>query len=244
VAIRFLDKKTHRFYFVNDEGKRVSYVLIFGDEVDTLGGAAPSGAGFQKVKYRGRVGEWKRPPLGEDRTTEMYFLDVGQGDAAFIVTPGDKKILVDGGLKERALGFLIWKYRLDNPASQVTIDHLFVSHADKDHVEGLIPLLRNPQINVTNIYHNGIGLFDGGFNTPLGQEDGGELKTLHSSVADLAGLNLASKSGAVFAHWIGEVQKRRARTISGLIGPTARPTLRILRSWSRSRARFRRRTDP
>jgi beta-lactamase superfamily II metal-dependent hydrolase len=55
----------------------------------------------------------------------MYFLDVGQGDAAFVVTPNNTKILVDGGLRDRALGFLIWKYRLDITGNTVTIDHLF-----------------------------------------------------------------------------------------------------------------------
>ena len=43
MAVRFLDKKTHRFYFVDENGDRKSYVLIYGDEVNTLGGAAPSG---------------------------------------------------------------------------------------------------------------------------------------------------------------------------------------------------------
>jgi hypothetical protein len=35
------------------------------------------------VEYRGRAGEWKEPPLTDKRTLEMYFLDVGQDDAAF-----------------------------------------------------------------------------------------------------------------------------------------------------------------
>ena len=65
----------------------------------------------------------------------MYFLDVGQGDAAFVVTPNNTKILVDGGLRDRALGFLIWKYRLDLPNTAVTIDHLFLSHADMGFVD-------------------------------------------------------------------------------------------------------------
>lgn len=165
MARRFVNKKTHRFYFTNETGESSSYVLIFGGEVSTSSVSAPSGGSYRSVRYRGRLGEWVPPPLSGTRSTEMYFLDVGQGDAAFIVTPNDTKILVDGGLRDIALGFLIWKYRLDVGSNQVVIDHLFLSHADKDHVEGLIPVLRHPRITVRNIYHNGIGLFGSGFNT-------------------------------------------------------------------------------
>lgn len=206
MAIRFLDKRTHRFHFV-DDGEDQSYVLIYGDEVDTVGGAAPSGPDFTRVRYRDRLGEWKEPPLSEDRGLELYFLDVGQGDAAFVVTPNNTKILVDGGLQDRALGFLIWKYRLDIAGNTVTIDHLFLSHADGDHVKGLIPLLNHPQITINHIYHNGIGVFDSGFDTVLGNVSADDrLTTLHDSVADLNGLDLADDHHMdSFGDWIQAV---------------------------------------
>lgn len=211
MAKRFLNKKTRRFYFVTENGERKSYVLIFGDEVKTKAGDAPSGDKFKRVEYRGRLGEWKEPPLSTTHSLEMYFLDVGQGDAAFIVTPNETKVLVDGGLKDRALGFLIWKYRLDKPSNSVTIDHLFLSHADKDHVEGLIPLLNHPKITVNNIYHNGIGLFDSGFDEVIGNVSTDDrLTTIHDTVSDLAGLDLASGNQAVFADWIKAVEDSNA----------------------------------
>lgn len=203
---RFLDKKTHAFDFVNDAGDDSRYIVIFGDEVETKSGAAPSGPGFKRVEYRGRIGEWKEPPLSTKRPLEMYLLDIGQGDAAFIVTPNDTKILVDGGLRDRALGFLVWKYRLDDPANSVTIDHLFLSHADSDHVEGLIPLLGHPRIDVRNIYHNGIGVFTpGAFDETIGDVVNGRLVTIHDSLADLAGLSLASGPRDTFGPWIQAV---------------------------------------
>lgn len=202
MAIRFLDKKTHRFYFLAPDGSRKSYVLIFGDEVDTKPSTpATSGAGWQSVVYRGRLGEIKNPPLTTARSLEMYFLDVGQGDAAFAVTPNNTKILVDGGLKDRALGFLIWKYALHKPNTSVTIDHLILSHADADHVAGLIPILNHPKITISNIWHNGIASFKSGFNQKLGQVTGGQLTTLHDTTAELAGLDLAD----TFSDWIAAV---------------------------------------
>ncbi|RUA18767.1 MAG: hypothetical protein DSY83_01540 [Flavobacteriia bacterium] len=202
MALQFLGNKTQRFYF-QDQGERKSYVLIYGDEVESLQGNAPT-AGYTRINYRGRDGEIKNPSLVNKRSLEMYFLDVGQGDAAFVVTPNDTKILVDGGLRDRALGFIIWKYRLDIPGNTVTIDHMFLSHADADHVEGLIPLIEHPQITVNNIYHNGIGLFDSGFNTDLGNEVNGELVTKHSTLADLNGFDLKG----TFKKWVDAIKAK------------------------------------
>lgn len=205
MARKFVADRTQAFQFVeNGESRR--FVLTFGDEVNTLDAPAPGGPEFRSVEYRGRVGEWKQPLLSDERPLDMYFLDVGQGDAAFVVTPNDTKILVDGGLRERALGFLIWKYRLDVPANRVKIDHLFLSHADADHVEGLIPLLKHPQIQVTNIYHNGIGVFSSGFAEKLGNlsADKKRLVTLHNKVTDLDGLALSG----TFKKWIDAVKAK------------------------------------
>ena len=200
MAIQFVGNKTKRFHFL-DQGIRKSYVLIYGDEVENLPGNALT-QGYTPIRYRGRDGEMKSPSLVNKRSLEMYFLDVGQGDAAFVVTPNNTKILVDGGLRDRALGFIIWKYRLDQPQNTVTIDHMFLSHADADHVEGLIPLIEHPQITVKNIYHNGIGLFESGFNTELGDEVNDELVTKHDSLNDLNGLHLKG----TFKDWIDAVK--------------------------------------
>ncbi|MCF6305853.1 MAG: hypothetical protein L3J33_10840 [Rhodobacteraceae bacterium] len=126
---RYSSKKTQRFYFMQD-GEETSLVLIYGDKVETMTGAAFKGAGYIKVKYRGRIGALKRyangPALMDTRALETYFLDVGQGDAAFIVTPNNTKILVDGGITNSTAEFLIWKYRLDRDGNELTIDHLFL----------------------------------------------------------------------------------------------------------------------
>lgn len=203
MATRFINKKYEKFYFLNSSNKRKSYKLIFGDEILTSTETTPSGSEWTSVRYRGRLGEIKKPVISNNRSLEMYFLDVGQGDAAFIVTPNNTKILVDGGLHDRTLGFLIWKYQLDKPNNEITIDHLFLSHADDDHVSGLIPLLRHPDITINNIWHNGIAVYkDSKFNTPLGHKSNGRLKTRHNKLKNL-GSETQSRG---FKKWIKAVK--------------------------------------
>ena len=65
---------------------------------------------------------------------EIYFIDVGQGDSTLIVTPNDKKILIDGGgssTYDVGKNTLI-PYLLDRKIKE--IDYLIISHFDQDHV--------------------------------------------------------------------------------------------------------------
>lgn len=198
---RFLGSKTKRFYFNNGVAD-VSYVVIYGDELLIEPLEDNIADSYRTAIYRGREGKIaSNTKLLKKRSLEFYFLDIGQGDASYTVTPENIKILVDGGLKDRALGFLIWKYRLDQPDTSVVIDHLFLSHADKDHVEGLVPLLNHPKITIKNIYHNGIGLYAEGHNTELGTVDNDKLTTIHDSIQDLANANLKD----AFGNWIQAV---------------------------------------
>ncbi|MBQ4913777.1 MBL fold metallo-hydrolase [Maribacter sp. MMG018] len=203
---RFLGVKTKRFYF-NNGIEDVSYVAIYGDELEVDPAEDGTAQDYRMAIYRGRTGKIaSNTLLLNKRGMELYFLDIGQGDASFIVTPDNIKILVDGGLKDRALGFLIWKYRLDEPNNKVVIDHLFLSHADKDHVIGLIPLLNHPKIEVKNIYHNGIGLYKEGHNTALGTMHNDRLITLHDTLQDLSGEVLKDD----FKEWIEAVSNSGA----------------------------------
>lgn len=65
---------------------------------------------------------------------EIYFIDVGQGDSTLIVTPNDKKILIDGGgssTYDVGKNTLI-PYLLDRKIKE--IDYLIISHFDQDHI--------------------------------------------------------------------------------------------------------------
>ncbi len=201
MATRYINSKTSRLY-KSKTSNSIKQVLIFGEEVKTSGQASN---GRIKVKYRNKYeGFVKASHLSRDAELEIYFLDVGQADAAFVVTPKRKKILIDGGGNEQTLGFLSWKYQLANTNSEnLVIDLLVLSHADGDHLRGLIPILEHDKIEVKQIIHNGIGTFKG-MDEKSGDLTSDEkyLKTYHSSTSDLNGLILTD----TFKNWIDLVK--------------------------------------
>ena len=70
------------------------------------------------------------------RKLEINFVDVGQGDCTFIVTPKNQTILIDGGgslSKEFDVGkSTLLPYILDKGYTK--IDYVIISHFDQDHV--------------------------------------------------------------------------------------------------------------
>lgn len=63
----------------------------------------------------------------------IQFLDVGQGDAVLITAPEGQTLLYDGGRSESRMRELIRQYSIKR------IDTVVASHADADHITGLIP---------------------------------------------------------------------------------------------------------
>ncbi|MGD9628830.1 MAG: ComEC/Rec2 family competence protein [Pyrinomonadaceae bacterium] len=108
---------------------------------------------------------WSSPAA--DGRLHVEFLDVGQGDSAFITFPNGETMLVDGG------GRVTYKDRADEDAElfepdvprigeQVVseflwekgysqIDHLVASHADADHAQGLADVVKNFQVGTIYI---------------------------------------------------------------------------------------------
>lgn len=81
---------------------------------------------------------------------EVVLLDIGQGDAIFIRTPQNQKILIDGGPKNNVL------LPLANELSffERKIDLLVITHPDLDHIAGLTEVLR--RYEVENILMTGV----------------------------------------------------------------------------------------
>ena len=82
------------------------------------------------------------------RGIEVYFLDVGQGDAIFIDGFATKNILIDAGRKgfgKQAGKYIISPFLLKKGIKK--IDYLMLSHQDADHVGGVKYLLQNFQVD-------------------------------------------------------------------------------------------------
>jgi competence protein ComEC len=94
-----------------------------------------------------------------EASLKVEFLDVGQGDATFITFPNGETMLIDGGgrvnfsadededserfepdvprIGETVVSEFLWEKGYSR------VDHLVVSHADADHAQGLVDVIRN-----------------------------------------------------------------------------------------------------
>lgn len=73
----------------------------------------------------------------------VYFVDVGQGDAEFIVLPNSKTVLIDGGPKRNTAKLAAFL----SSHSVTAIDYVVLSHPDEDHYGGLEYVFDNLQVN-------------------------------------------------------------------------------------------------
>lgn len=93
--------------------------------------------GVLTANAHGRAGEVK-----------VVMLDVGQGDCLYIRTPDGRHCLVDGGSTDvKNVG----TYRLEpflESQGVGTLDYVFLSHGDEDHVGGIRELLENQKLGV------------------------------------------------------------------------------------------------
>lgn len=93
---------------------------------------------------------------------KVRFVDVGQGDAAIIETPGGQLVLVDGGEDRHLANYMSssWSHVLRR--APLRIGAVVVTHGDADHFAGLPELVGlrrangDPAILVDRIFHNGL----------------------------------------------------------------------------------------
>lgn len=88
--------------------------------------------------------------LNQPRVLEITLFDVGQGEAIFIQTPKRNQILIDGGPDSKILE------KLSNVMKfwDRTIDLVVLTHPEKDHLTGLLEVLK--KYKVENILWTGI----------------------------------------------------------------------------------------
>jgi competence protein ComEC len=78
-----------------------------------------------------------------DGLLHAVFLDVGHGDAAVIVTPNGRAVLVDGGGRAQDAGRTGWN-TIGPELSRLgvtSLDLVVATHPDADHIQGLLPVL-------------------------------------------------------------------------------------------------------
>ena len=82
--------------------------------------------------------------LAEERDggLKVVFLDIGQGDAIFIEAPNGNQVLIDGGPGKSVLAELSKVL----PVYDRFIDLMVVSNPDKDHIGGLLEVLKTFEI--------------------------------------------------------------------------------------------------
>ncbi|MBR0428036.1 MAG: DNA internalization-related competence protein ComEC/Rec2 [Clostridia bacterium] len=81
------------------------------------------------------------------KNLKIFFIDVGQGDSCLIVTPNNKKILIDGGgseIYDVGKNVLV-PYLLARRIKR--IDYMMISHFDTDHVGGLLTVMEELKVD-------------------------------------------------------------------------------------------------
>lgn len=148
------------------KGKKIQH-LVWGDYIEVLS-RAQEADGWLQVKGRGEVGWLHVDEVQGERLLEVNFVDVGQGDGAFLVTPDDEFCLVDAGEGDNMRRFLSWRFNLkldrindddDNAPHEVdprAIEFKFavISHGDQDHYQGFARLFESERFRFDRIYHN------------------------------------------------------------------------------------------
>ena len=86
---------------------------------------------------------------------KIFFIDVGQGDSCLIVTPQNKKILIDGGGSENydvGRNVLV-PYLLARRIK--CLDYIIISHFDTDHIGGVLTVMEELNVNTVIISKQG-----------------------------------------------------------------------------------------
>lgn len=93
---------------------------------------------------------------------KVRFVDVGQGDAAIVETPGGRIVLIDGGEEEYLRRYVNVAFSHVLATKPLHCDAIVVTHGDADHFAGLTLLAEgfrthnSPLITATRVFHNGL----------------------------------------------------------------------------------------
>jgi len=137
----------------------------------------------------------------QEYVIQVTFIDVGQGDSSLIQNSDGYNLLLDGG--KVSAGPTVLEYLRNNGV--YTLDAIIASHADSDHIGGLITVLNATDITVNSVIYNGYP---------------GDTQTWSDFVAAVVneGLTLTPAQFPGELHW-GSTTAYIMNPISGLINP-------------------------
>lgn len=123
--------------------------LLWGDEVEV---ESDDGT-VAKVVGRKVAGYMRSSDLETYGCLQITFVDIGQGDGAFLTLPDGKHMLIDAGEGDNMKRFLRWRF--DNFQKPIAFEAAVISHSDQDHYGGFDDLF-DENITIATLYHNGI----------------------------------------------------------------------------------------
>lgn len=88
--------------------------------------------------------------LSRPQLLRVVFFNVGQGDSIFIQSPGGHQVLIDGGPSSAVLE----KLGKEMPFYDRSLDLIILTHPEKDHLTGLLDVLKRYKID--NVLWNGV----------------------------------------------------------------------------------------
>ncbi len=106
----------------------------------TIPSAAPDGVYDLLARASGAEARAVGAVEVSSQQLQVFFLDVGQGDATLIIAPGGASLLVDGGPRDAAQ---VVRDAISTHA-QGHLDAVVLSHTDADHLGGIEEVLAGP----------------------------------------------------------------------------------------------------
>lgn len=159
-----------------EPGKGTLQHLIFGDYITPP--KSKNAKGYQEwneqhiqefknqqwllVRSRQQEGWIRLDEIQLERTLEVNFVDIGQGDGCHLVTPDDEHYIIDAGKGDNMYRFLRWRFNLSKAGPALPKFYAVISHPDEDHWKGFAWLLSKPPASqprpliFDTLFHNGI----------------------------------------------------------------------------------------
>ena len=130
--------------------------LLWGDWIGLTGREQGSWLqahvrGVERRGGRARPVWLHRDGCTDERILEVNFVDIGQGDGCLIVTPDDRKIVIDAGKRDHMFRFLRWRF--GKFLKETAFESFVISHPDLDHYGGFRPLLDHKKVRVLSLIH-------------------------------------------------------------------------------------------